>query len=107
MSKTKTSLSISEIKELSEAKKQLDNAKTKFDMLKDTYCPEELAAGKYFAEGVGVVTKNTTVRATVNYKKLLEEHPDIDVAKYTEYTEVTSILVKPLSNDSLVKRIFK
>ena len=77
--------------------------------MKDTYCPEELAAGKYFAEGIGIVTKNSTVRATVNYKKLLEEHPEIDVAKYTEYTEVSSLLVKPLSdnNDSLVKRIFK
>ena len=109
MSKTiKTSLSINEVKKLVEAKQELDNAKAKYDMLKEELCPEALAAGKYFADGIGVVTKNVTVRSTVNYKKLLEEHPDIDVSKYTEYTEVASILVKPLmSNDSLLKRILK
>lgn len=106
MSKTKVSLSISEVKKLVEAKQELDNAKAKFDMLKEEYCPEELATGKYFADGIGVVSKNTTVRATVNYKKLLEEHPEIDVSKYTEYTEIASILVKPLMvNTSLIKRI--
>lgn len=107
MSKTKKELSLNEIKELCEAKKKLDNAKTKYDMLKDAYCPEELLAGKYFIENVGVVTKNKTIRGTVNYKKLLEEHPEIDVEKYTEYAEVTSILVKPLNaNTSILKHIF-
>ena len=102
MSKTvKKSLSISEIKELVEAKQELDNAKEKFKI-------DDLAAGKYFAEGEGVVTKNVTVRATVNYKKLLEDNPSIDVKQYTEYTEVASVLIKPLkTNDSLLKRILK
>lgn len=109
MSKTKTvSLSISEVKKLVELKQELDNAKAKFDAYKEEHCPEELVAGKYFAEGIGVVTKNITVRSTVNYKKLLEDHPEIDVSKYAEYTEVASILVKPLmTNDSLLKRILK
>lgn len=107
MSKTKKELSHNEIKELCEAKQELDSAKLKYDMLKEAYCPEELLTGKYFIENVGVVTKNKTVRGTVNYKKLLEEHPEIDVEKYTEYTEVTSILVKPLNvNTSILKRIF-
>ena len=109
MSKTvKKSLSISEIKELVEAKQELDNAKEKLDILKEKFKVDDLAAGKYFAEGIGVVTKNVTVRATVNYKQMLVEHPDIDVKAYTEYAEVASTLIKPLkSNDSLLKRILK
>lgn len=109
MSKTvKKSLSISEIKELVEAKQELDNAKEKLDILKEKFKIDDLAAGKYFAEGEGVVTKNVTVRATVNYKKLLEDNPNIDVKVYTEYTEVSSVLIKPLkSNESLLKRILK
>ena len=109
MSKAKVvSLSISEVKKLVEAKQELDNAKEKLDVLKEKFKVDDLAAGKYFAEGIGVVTKNVAVRATVNYKQMLIEHPEIDVKLYTEYAEVASTLIKPLkSNESLVKRIFK
>lgn len=105
MAKTNT-LTIQQIKELSAAKSELDAAKIKFDMLKEEYCPESLPAGKYFAENEGVVMKSATVRGTVNYKQLLEEHPEIDVEKYTEYKEVVSVIVKPLKDtSSILKKI--
>ena len=58
-------------------------------------------------ETENILTDLATSRLA-NYKKLLEDNPSIDVKQYTEYTEVASVLIKPLkTNDSLLKRILK
>lgn len=108
MSKSrKTTLSIQEIKALADAQSVYTEAKFKLDALKEQFGVKDLPAGKYFADGIGVVLKTSCVRGTVNYKKLLEEHPEIDVEVYTEYKDVDSVSIKPLSNnDSLLKKLF-
>ena len=93
MSKVKTNLTVAEIKELVIADSAVKSAKTAFDILKEDKC-KDLVVGKYFADGVGAVYKTSTVRETVDYKRLLAEHPEIDVEKYKTFTEVTSISVK-------------
>lgn len=105
MSKT-TTLTIQQIKELAAAKSALDAAKINFDMLKDKYCAN-ISAGKYYAEGEGIVLKTVTVRSIVDYKTMLEEHPEINVEKYTEYKEVGSVTIKPLKNTTSKLCLFR
>ena len=93
MSKVKTTLTVAEIKELVIADSAVKSAKTAFDILKDEKC-KDLVAGKYFADGIGAVYKTTTVRESVDYKRLLAEHPEIDIEKYKTFTEVTCVSVK-------------
>ena len=84
MSKVKTNLTVAEIKELVIADSAVKSAKTAFDILKEAKC-KDLVTGKYFADGIGAVYKTSTVRETIDYKRLLADHPEI---------EVTSVSVK-------------
>ena len=92
MSKSrKTTLSIQEIKLLADAQSAYTEAKFRLDALKEQLNIKDLPAGKYFADGVGVVLKTSCVRGTINYKKMLDEHQEIDPETYTEYKEVESV----------------
>ncbi len=93
MSKVKTNLTVAEIKELVIADSAVKSAKTAFDILKEAKC-KNLVTGKYFADGIGAVYKTSTIRETIDYKRLLADHPEIDIEKYKTSTEVTSVTVK-------------
>lgn len=93
MSKVKTNLTTAEIKELVIADSAVKSAKTAFDILKEAKC-KNLVTGKYFADGIGAVYKTSTIRETIDYKRLLADHPEIDIEKYKTSTEVTSVTVK-------------
>lgn len=101
MSKVKTNLTEAEIRELVKADAAAKSAKTAFDILKEQLC-SDLVEGKYFFDGVGAVYKTNTIRETIDYKRLIAEHPEIDVDKYKVCTEVVSVSVKNLmgANDS-------
>ena len=99
MSKVKTTLTAAEIKEMVIADSAVKSAKTAFDILKEEKC-KDLVAGKYFADGIGAVYKTSTVRETIDYKRLLAEHPEIDVEKYKTFTEVVSVSVKNMLQDT-------
>ena len=93
MSKVKTNLTVAEIKELVIADSAVKSAKTAFDILKEAKC-KNLVTGKYFADGIGAGYKTSTIRETIDYKRLLADHPEIDIEKYKTSTEVTSVTVK-------------
>ena len=93
MSKVKTNLTVAEIKELVIADSAVKSAKTAFDIIKEAKC-KNLVTGKYFADGIGAVYKTSTIRETIDYKRLLADHPEIDIEKYKTSTEVTSVTVK-------------
>ena len=94
---SKTMLSIEDIRRLVNAKAEADNAKANYEQVKSEIISDKLPAGKYFAENIGEVIKSLSVRGVVDYKKLLEDHPEIDVEKYTDYKEVASVIVKSLA----------
>ena len=76
MSKVKTNLTTAEIKELVIADSAVKSAKTAFDILKEAKC-KNLVTGKYFADGIGAVYKTSTIRETIDYKRLLADHPEL------------------------------
>ena len=98
MTKSRTNLTIQEIKALAAAQSAYTEAKFKLDALKEELGVKDLPDGKYFADGIGVVLKSSCVRGTLNSKKLLEEHPEINAEQYTEYKEISSVSIKPLTN---------
>lgn len=93
MSKVKTNLTVAEIKELVIADSAVKSAKTALDILKEAKC-KDLVEGKYFADGIGAVYKTNSIREAIDYKRLLADHPEIDVEKYKTFTEVTTLSIK-------------
>ena len=92
MSKAKRSLTTSDIKTLvdldtayKKAKKALDNAKAEL-------IPESVPEGKYVVADYGCVSKVAIVQTVIDYKKLLADHPEIDVSLYTTYKDAPRIL---------------
>ena len=105
MSKSRT-LSAKEINDLCQAQSVYTRAKFALDQLKERYGVKDLKDGKYFADK-GVVLKTSCTRGAINTKKLLEEHPEINPEDYTDYKQVESVSIKPLSDeDSLLKKLF-
>jgi len=105
---SKTTLSIEDIRKLADAKAEADNAKSKYENLRAELITDKLPAGKYFAEKIGEVIKSVSIRGIVDYKKLLEDHPEIDAEKYTEYKEITSVNVKSFQvNKGFIPRFLK
>lgn len=101
MSKVKTTLTNAEIKELVIADAAVKSAKTALDILKEEKI-KDLVPGKYFAEGIGAVYKTATIRETIDYKRLLADHPEIDVEQYKVHTEVFSVSVKNMLQDTSI-----
>ena len=103
-------LSDNDISRLVDADTAVKQAKANLDKLKQELRVDELESGTYIAENVGSVIKNTSVRGTVDYKRLLAEHPEIDPEDYTDYKEVSSLVIRNMrieNNSSVLSRIFK
>jgi len=81
-----------EIKELVIAQVEYKKAKDKFDEIKERVT-KDLEPGKYESK-YGKIIKTVFEKAKVDYKKLLWDNPNIDVNKYTEIQEVSSIVIQ-------------
>ncbi|MBP5468483.1 MAG: hypothetical protein J6Z11_04490 [Candidatus Riflebacteria bacterium] len=89
---SKTTLTAKEVETLvklntkcKEAKKDLDDAKAKL-------LPNSIAEGKYIAK-IGCVQKVGIVQTVIDYKRLIEDHPEINLKKYTTYKDAPRILI--------------
>lgn len=92
MSKTKRSLTTSDIKTLVDLDTAYKKAKKALDKAKADLCPESVAEGKYVVADYGCVQKVAIVQTVVDYKRLLAEHPEINLEIYTTYKEAPRIL---------------
>lgn len=104
----KKSLTINDIKTLVKLNNRYQEAKEALDIAKAELVPASVLAGKYFEEGVGSVNKVITTQTTVDYKKLLEDHPEIDIEEYTTYHDSSRIYIKNPSDDdkALIRKVF-
>lgn len=93
MSKTKRSLTTSDVKALVDLNEASKDAKTALDKAKAELCPESVAEGKYVIEDYGSVQKVSIVQTVVDYKRLVADHPEIDLELYTTYKEAPRILI--------------
>ena len=109
MSKTKTSLTTSDVKTLVNLNTKCKDAKKAFDDAKADLIPDSIAEGKYVVEGIGCVQKVGIVQTVIDYKKLIEDHPEINLKKYTTYKDAPRILIKDFRNEdeSFLKKLLK
>lgn len=106
MSKTKRSLTTSDVKALVTLNRKQKESKKEFDDAKAELCPDSVAEGKYMVEGVGCVQKVAIIQTVVDYKKLIADHPKIDIEKYTTYKEAPRILIFDFQNEKDTKSFF-
>lgn len=92
MSKTKHSLTTSDIKTLVDLDTAYKKAKKALDKAKADLCPESIAEGKYVVADYGCVQKVAIMQTVVDYKQLIADHPEIDLEAYTTYKEAPRIL---------------
>ncbi len=93
MSKTKRALTTSDVKTLVNLNETVKEAKKAFEDTKAELVPESVCEGKYVVEGVGCVQKVSIVQTVIDYKKLIEDHPEINLKKYTTYKDAPRILI--------------
>lgn len=87
-----TQLTEKEIKELVIAQVEYKKAKDKFDEVKERLT-KDLEPGKYEGK-FGKVIKTVFEKARTDWKRLVADNPELDVSKYTETQENTSILIQ-------------
>ena len=92
MSKAKRSLTTSDIKTLVDLDTAYKKAKKALDTAKAELIPESVSEGKYVVADYGCVSKIAIVQTVVDYKRLVADHPEIDVSLYTTYKEAPRIL---------------
>lgn len=85
-------LTDNEIKELVLAQIEYKKAKDKFDALK-AQLTDDLDDGTYVCK-YGKVMKNHYIKSITDWKRLVRENPDIDVADYEKQQEVSSVLIQ-------------
>ena len=85
-------LTDNEIKELILAQIEYKKAKDKFEALK-SQLTDDLEAGTYVCK-YGKVMKNSYLKSFTDWKRLVRENPDIDVANYEKQQEVTSVVIQ-------------
>lgn len=85
-------LTDNEIKELVLAQIEYKKAKDKFDALK-AQLTDDLDFGTYIGK-YGKVMKNSYIKNITDWKRLVRENPDIDVANYEKQQEVTSVVIQ-------------
>jgi len=106
MTKEVKTLSEKEVDALVKAYVKYKAAEAEFKLLKDTLVTDDIQPGKYTGKN-GYINKSTSIRSSVDYKKLLEDNPDIDVSSYTTEKEVTMVTVTNLvTSDSLIRHLF-
>lgn len=99
MSKTKRALTTSDVKALVNLNEAVKDAKRVFEDTKAKLVPESVCEGKYIVEGVGCVQKVSIVQTVIDYKKLIEDHPEINLKKYTTYKDAPRILITPAKKE--------
>ena len=110
MSKTKKTLTTSEVKLLVNLNTTSKDAKKALDDAKAELLPESIAEGKYIVEGFGSVIKANVIQTVVDYKRLIEDHPEINLKKYTEYKEAPRIFINDFrdkENKSFIAKLLK
>jgi len=85
-------LTENEIKELVLAQIEYKKAKDKFDEVKERIT-KDLEPGKYEGKA-GKIIKTLFTKMKTNYKQLLWDNPDIDISKYEEPQEVSSVVIQ-------------
>ena len=70
----------------------MSNSKKKLDDAKAELLPNSIAEGKYIAK-IGCVQKVGIVQTVIDYKRLIEDHPEINLKKYTTYKDAPRILI--------------
>ena len=88
-------LSDKDIKTLVNAYVEFKAAEAKFKSIKDALT-KDIAPGKHVSE-FGIVTKTVSTRSSVDYSKMLEDNPQIDVTEYTTEKEVVSVTIQNLT----------
>lgn len=94
-----------EIKALASAQSDYKAAEVRFKLLKDTLTTN-ITIGKHIGKS-GIVTKAMVKRQVIDYKKLLADHPEIDVSEYTTETEYPMVTVTPLVEENKKFSLFK
>lgn len=87
-----TQLTEKEIKELVIAQVEYKKAKDKFDEIKERLT-KDLAPGKYEGK-FGKVTKTIFEKTRTDWKRLIDDNPEIDVNKYSESQESVSVFIQ-------------
>lgn len=90
MTKEVKTLSSSDVKRLVKARFKLKEVERDFKNLKDELITEDVPLGKYESQD-GYVTKYLTTRRTIDTKKLLEDHPEINIEEYTTEKECVQV----------------
>jgi len=100
MSKAKNFLITEEIKALVKLNTAAKEAKKAFDEKKAEIITDDLAEGKYFVEDYGCVQKVNVIQTVIDYKRLVEDHPEINLKKYTEYKDAPRIIITDFRDKS-------
>ena len=89
---SKTTLTAKEVETLVKLNTNYKNSKKKLDDVKAELLPNSIAEGKYIAK-IGCVQKVGIVQTVIDYKRLIEDHPEINLKKYTTYKDAPRILI--------------
>lgn len=89
---SKTTLTAKEVEILVKLNTNYKNSKKKLDDTKAELLPNSIAEGKYIAK-IGCVQKVGIVQTVIDYKRLIEDHPEINLKKYTTYKDAPRILI--------------
>jgi hypothetical protein len=89
---SKTTLTAKEVETLVKLNSKCKEAKKNLDEAKAELLPNSIAEGKYIAK-IGCVQKVGIVQTVIDYKRLIEDHPEINLKKYTTYKDAPRILI--------------
>lgn len=96
---SKKSLTVEDIKTLVNLNNKYKEAKDRLDEAKARLVPDSVDFAKYFQEGVGSVNKVHASTTFIDYKRMLDDHPEIDIDDYTEERDSTRIYISNYKDD--------
>ena len=105
MTKEVKTLDKQEVDALVKAYVKYKAAEAEFKALKETLT-NDIEPGKHVGK-YGYVNKSVSTRTTVDYKKLLEDNPDIDISKYTTEKEVVMVTIQNLLTEDDEKGLLR
>lgn len=89
---SKTTLTAKDVETLVKLNTKCKAIKKELDDTKAELVPNSIAEGKYVAK-IGCVQKVSIVQTVIDYKRLIEDHPEINLKKYTTYKDAPRILI--------------
>lgn len=89
---SKTKLTPKEVEILVKLNSKCKQIKKDLDDTKAKLLPNSIAEGKYIAK-IGCVQKVSIVQTVIDYKRLIEDHPEINLKKYTTYKDAPRVLI--------------